>query len=45
MQMLKRMGDRTLPCGKRSSVSPSATLIVRFHIEPPTGQHVLDDPT
>ena len=22
--------------------SPSATLIVQFHIEPPTGQHVLD---
>ena len=22
--------------------SPSATLIVRFHIEPPTGQYVLD---
>ena len=22
--------------------SPSATLIVQFHIDPPTGQHVLD---
>ena len=22
--------------------SPSTTLIVQFHIEPPTGQHVLD---
>ena len=22
--------------------SPSATLSVQFHIEPPTGQHILD---
>ena len=23
-------------------ISPSTTLIFQFHIEPPTGQHVLD---
>ena len=41
--MLKIMGNRTLPCGNAFfCFFKSATLIVEFYIEPPTGQHVLD---
>ena len=35
-------GHDTSLCQASILFSPSATLIVEFHIEPPIGQHILD---